>query len=127
MSSVKSLHTFSDIFPLLDTALAAKGAIIPFATRGAAIHWVQRANKARRAMLELEAEKFAKIPGVSPSTKYDAMLFSAKEDRVIITMRAPMAQIYDLDGNALEVSTDAPTITEDGLSDFAASFAKGLE
>jgi hypothetical protein len=93
----KNIHSYSDVASVLATALPSGSATYRLASDGAAVHWMQRANKYR---LLLQAEEKAKtsVKGYQPPTPYDRMKLVRKGAAVEIDFNPTPAGELSLPG-----------------------------
>ena len=128
MALSTNLGSYADVAKVLDAALSAGGARYRVKDRGTAIHWRQRAYKFRSLLLRQKAKELELIPGLLPSTPYDALVVRIDpndECVCVITERTPHGELTDLDGKPLVVGKPDEEGAE--LLAEAMSFAEGLE
>lgn len=101
----KTIGAYADCKRVLDAALTKNGALMTFATRGAAAHFRHRCNAFRRLMFNAAAEAQSLTPGVLPTTIYDPiyMVIDPKEPTVVrIYPQRPAGNLTTLDGEPIE-------------------------
>ncbi len=114
-SQSNRLGMYSDIFPILDEALAAGGGTYALATYGDAVHWRQRAYRARKL--------YANTFGFDMS-KYDRLTFPRiKDGECFVTIQLNVSKgVFTPAGEGVPFVEE----TSDDFTDAAALFAKKI-
>lgn len=114
---------YNDVRFIMDLAVRQPGLTFECATNGRAIYFLQRCNKFRNMVREIQAELLANTPGVRAQTAYDALVIrlisaaTGEPDRkgtmVLFEHERADGVLRDADGNIIELPKMSFNLGED--------------
>lgn len=109
MSQTQNIHMYIDVAQVLDSALAAGGAVYELEDRKAAVRWRFRAYYYRTLLMKEQAKLLPE--GATPRTPYDHMVVNLEGNSCRIEVIKPVGKLKSLAGDPLDfVAPPAPAV-----------------